>query len=340
MIHVSAYPLVAIITPVYNGEAYLDETMEAVQALHYPNLVHVVLDNASRDATPHIIERYRNRRVPLLTHRRADTVCMADNWNQAVAMTPPDARYFRILCADDTLRADAIDRLVEVAERDSAIGVVGCLWRFCEHALCGEELPADREIFDGREVIRSYLRREHAGLAGMNVLVRRSEIHASRPFYDGSIISFDSEVNVRICMHAKFGFVRSELGLWRIHPGSTTSHVRKLFAHELCWLRILDRYGPDVLGFRDYMECRITYRRHLLRKLLQARCGEGGEQVFAQGLDQLRRNGDPAGPIDFADALAEWGKLALLRQRHRVGKPRPKGDPGYAAPGAMHATGL
>ncbi len=340
MIHVSAYPLVAIITPVYNGETYLAETMEAVQALDYPNLVHVVLDNASSDATPRILERYRNRRVPLLTHRRADTVCMADNWNQAVAMTPPDARYFRILCADDTLRADAIDRLVEVAERDPAVGVVGCLWRFGEHALCGEELPPDREIFDGREVIRSYLRREHAGLAGINVLVRRTEIHASRPFYDGSIISFDSEVNVRICMHAKFGFVRSELGHWRIHPESTTSRVSKFFAHELCWLQILDRYGADALGFRDYMECRTTYRRHLLRKLLQVRYREEGEQVFTQCLDQLRRNGDPIRLTDFVDALAEWVKLALLRQRHRVGKPRPKAGLGYATPGAMQASGL
>src|ERR1700731_169502 len=49
-------PLVAITTPVYNGERYLGETMACVQAQTYPNLVHLVVDNASTDRSAEIID--------------------------------------------------------------------------------------------------------------------------------------------------------------------------------------------------------------------------------------------------------------------------------------------
>ena len=43
----SELPLVAIVTPVYNGERFLAETMQCVQCSDYPNLLHVALDNAA-----------------------------------------------------------------------------------------------------------------------------------------------------------------------------------------------------------------------------------------------------------------------------------------------------
>jgi glycosyltransferase involved in cell wall biosynthesis len=318
-----AHPLVAVVTPVLNGEEFLTETMESVQALEYPNLVHVILDNASTDDTPAIIERYRARRVPLLTARNARTIPMSANWNAAVALVPSEARYFRILCADDTLYPDAISRLVTVAERDPDIGIVGCLWR--AEGLCGEELPADREIFDGREVIRGYLRREHSALSGMHVLVRRTEWNPRRQFYDESLGSADTEANLRICLNAKYGFVRAELGTWRIHANSTTSKVAaRSFTHETCWLTLLDRYGPAVLGFRPYMECRTAYRRHLLRRVVKASVVDRSTGPLTICQTRLTSIGDPVGLTDFADAFLDWAVLALMQRRHRVGKPPPQ----------------
>jgi glycosyltransferase involved in cell wall biosynthesis len=316
-------PLVAVVTPVLNGEEFLSETMDSVQALNYPNLVHVILDNASTDATATIIDRYRKRRVPLLTARNVRTIPMIANWNAALALVPSEARYFRILCADDTLFPDAISQLVAVAERDPEIGLVGCLWR--AEGLCGEELPADREIFEGEEVLHGYLRREHNALSGMHVLIRRSEWNPIRQFYDESLGSADTEANMRICLRAKYGFVRAEVGTWRIHANSTTSRIAtRTFVHETCWLTLLDRYGPHVLGFRPYMECRTAYRRHLLRRVLKASIVRRSIEAMATCRARLENAGDPVSVLDFADALLDWAVLALTRQRHRVGMPPPQ----------------
>src|SRR3569833_2198905 len=91
-------PLVAIVTPVYNGGPFLAEAMASVQALDYPNLVHVVLDNASTDDTPQIIRRFQSARVPVITARNPTLVPLIQNWNLAVRMTPPVVCFFFFFC--------------------------------------------------------------------------------------------------------------------------------------------------------------------------------------------------------------------------------------------------
>ncbi len=316
----TSLPLVAVVTPVFNGAEFLAETMETVQAQTYSNLVHVLLDNASADATPQIIDSFRNRRVPLITKRHQATVPMARNWNDAVGMVPAAARYFRLLCADDLLRPDAIARYVEVADRDPDIGLVGSLWRAT--GLCGEELPAGHEVFEGRDVLQTFLRREHSALAGTHALVRRSASESARPFYDEVVPSFDTEANLRICQYAKYGFVREELGTWRMHANSTTNRFAKhSFLHEMCWMTLLDRYGPDALGYRQYLAHRKAYRRHLLRRILKSYLAGRDIATFGTCMRRLREAGDEPGAIDFADALANWAYLAGTLRRHTVGRP-------------------
>src|SRR5260370_40722923 len=159
-------PLVAIFTPVYNGARFLEETMACVQAQTYPNLVHVVLDNCSTDATPEIINRYLGQRVPLLTGRNAETIPQYDNWEAAARMTPAEGRYFLLLCADDLIRADAIEKLVDVAESDPAIGVVGCQWTTGvdpdgSNELCRPGVPNKLSPFDTRWIVKAYLLKLH-----------------------------------------------------------------------------------------------------------------------------------------------------------------------------------
>ena len=84
-------PLVAVVTPVYNGAKYLAETMACVQAQTYPHLVHVILDNASTDATPEIIRSFENQRVPLIMARNDTTVPFAENWERSPSDEPATA---------------------------------------------------------------------------------------------------------------------------------------------------------------------------------------------------------------------------------------------------------
>lgn len=316
--------LVAIVTPVYNGAAYLAETMENVQCLDYPNLVHVVLDNASTDATPRIIRRYVDRKVPVFANRNPETLPMEANWSAAIKLIPKEAKYFWLLCADDTLAQHAIRRTVALAESDPNIVLVGSLWRTGPFVV-GEELSHEQTVFPGKDILRTYLRREHAALAGMNKLVRCSMIDEAVPYYghNGIAMSTDTEANMRACLRGNFGFIHEVLYHWRSHAECMTMKVsRKMLLFEADWPLLVDRYGPHVLSHREYTECRRRFRRHLLRRLLLVRILEGDRQTFNWHIDLLRAREDPATLGDFVAALAEWCYLFLSGQRHLVGRPQ------------------
>jgi len=54
-------PLVSIITPTYNSEKYINETLLAVINQTYNNIEYIIIDGGSTDNTLKIIERYRSK---------------------------------------------------------------------------------------------------------------------------------------------------------------------------------------------------------------------------------------------------------------------------------------
>ncbi len=54
-------PLISIITVVYNGEKYLEETIESVINQTYPNIEYIIIDGDSTDGTIDIIKKYEDK---------------------------------------------------------------------------------------------------------------------------------------------------------------------------------------------------------------------------------------------------------------------------------------
>lgn len=318
-------PLVAIITPVYNGARFLSETMASVQAQSYANLVHVVLDNASTDATPEIINRYLGQRVPVLAYRSPETVPQRTNWESAVRMTPAEARYFLLLCADDLIDADAIEKLVDVAECDPAIGVVGCQWTMgidpdgCKE-LCGLGLPENISIFDGRWFVKAYLIKMHFATSPQCQLFRRQLLEEANPFYAHNEMLTDIDACLHTLIHWKYGFVHRPLGFTRLHDSRLTATVSGP-AQEFTsnWLALIDRYGPSVMPPEDLMKCRRAYLRHYFRRLLLWRFLDRNQALVDRHLTLLRARGVRPTLPNYAEALFEWLWLTLRNRRHDVG---------------------
>ena len=54
-------PLISIITVVYNGEKYLEETIQSVINQTYDNVEYIIIDGRSTDGTLEIIKKYEDR---------------------------------------------------------------------------------------------------------------------------------------------------------------------------------------------------------------------------------------------------------------------------------------
>lgn len=298
----SEFPLVAIVTPVYNGEVYLAETMMCVQALDYPNLVHVILDNASTDATPDIIARYADGPVPIRTARNPSTIPMAANFNAALKLLPAEATYFRLLCADDLMTTDSVRRQVELAERYPDVAAVGCL-EYCLR-LREQNIPRDQEVFDGKTIARAYLREENTVFSGTHFLFRCDLIDNFRAFYDESLLPYiDAEAALRACVNRRFAFIHDGLAIRRVHANNAyDKHARMGFTY-FDYLQVLIQYGPNLLDRDEYGRRLVLQKRRCIRHLLRLRWRDGDKETFSRHLRRLDAIGHPAHWFDFTDAL-------------------------------------
>jgi glycosyltransferase involved in cell wall biosynthesis len=302
-------PLTAVVTPVYNGAAFLRETMECVQAQTYPNLVHVVLDNASTDATPEIIAAYAGARVPVLARRNADLLPQIENWNAALTCTPPEAAFVRLLCADDTITPDSIAACVALAQRDAAIAVVAHNHRNGE-ALDDFGWPAGESVLDGAALARGFFE-NRMGFFATHTLLRADLLQARTPLFDPGMVGADFEAVLALLPRGKVGLINRPLGWTRVHEASVTSTVMsKRNTHFRDWLTALHRHGPGVFTAAEFTALARRFRRHYVRRLLRWRLRQGREAAAVHAAALAAHGAAMTAPV-IADALLDWALVQL-----------------------------
>jgi glycosyltransferase involved in cell wall biosynthesis len=285
-------PLVAIVTPVFNGGCHLAQTMESVQAQDYPNIVHCVLDNGSTDDTAHVISRFSHGRVPLLTTRNETTIPVIENWNAALRLVPTEASYFRILSADDTIDPTYVSKLVAFGEQHSDVNVIACQERRGPY-LVGTRVPSDDVVFDGRTVVRRCLLKEMEFPCD-HCLYKRSATglsaeHFEYQYYGVKLLCTDTDATIRLLCEGSCGIVKEPLATTR-WPGTVTS--AEMLPNQVgIWsmLQIIDRWGPHVFDTKaEYLAVRNAHLRSYLLHLLFWRL-QGRRELVEKHLDWLNR---------------------------------------------------
>ncbi len=59
-------PLVSIVTPVKNGDKYIEECINSVAGQRYPHIEHIIVDGGSTDRTLEIIDKYKDKVTAIL----------------------------------------------------------------------------------------------------------------------------------------------------------------------------------------------------------------------------------------------------------------------------------
>ncbi|MCJ8145232.1 glycosyltransferase family 2 protein [Ancylobacter sp. A5.8] len=316
-------PLVAIATPVYNGGRFLDETMACVQAQTYPRLVHCILDNASSDETPQILAKYRDGPVPIVVYRNAQTLPQLENWNAALARVPPQARYFRLLPADDLMVPNCIEKMVAVGERYPQASVIGC-YGWNNDVLFGGDLPTDRSLFNGRAIARHKLRKEIHGPPYQHCLYRKPAGAMTKTFYDTEfygtpLLDVDLDAAIRALSRGAYACVHEPLVVSRMHDASiTATYKEKNFIDFWSILQIIDRWGPKVFDRKsEYLECRERHLRYYYRWLLYW-LATGAQETRAMHLDWLGRASALPTSQAYLHAVLEWPFLRAAWQARKA----------------------
>ena len=112
-------PKVSIGLPVYNGEPFLSETIDAILAQTYEDFELIISDNASTDATKKICCRYAVRDKRVSYYRNQHNIGATGNFNQVFELA--SGQYFKWAAHDDLHAPNYLARCVEILERDRSV---------------------------------------------------------------------------------------------------------------------------------------------------------------------------------------------------------------------------
>ncbi len=273
-------PLVTVVTPVYNGEAYLGECIESVLAQTYDHWQYVIVNNQSTDRSLEIALQYAQKdpRIRVITNEHFVDVMRSQNI--AFQQVSTDSTYCKMVHADDWLFPDCLRLMVELAERYPSVGIAGA-YRLDDTVVTPSGLPYPCTSMAGRELCRTILL-GGPGVFGSNssILFRSEHVRSRELFLDESDFHGDTGVCYEILQNCDFGFVHQVLTYTRRHPGAQTEFAESVNTYLAGQLRHLQRYGPIYLSQEEY-ESRhrwllAEYYRFLGRSLLEPR----GEEIW------------------------------------------------------------
>ena len=255
-------PLVSVVTPVYNGEAYMEECIESVLAQTYLNWEYIIVNNASTDGTLRIAEAYAARDHRIRIHSNRELLPIIANHNKAFSLISTESKYCKVVSADDWLSPDCLSRMVSLAVANPTVGLVGSYqlrgagsdWRGWDVRWAG--LPYSRVVIPGRELCRLYM------LDGFYVfgtptstIYRADLVRSQKDFYPNSSAEADTSACIKSLGVSDFGFVHQVLSYERVHPGQITTTSKSVNAYLASKISDLQEYGslfltPDEIDQR------------------------------------------------------------------------------------------
>jgi glycosyltransferase involved in cell wall biosynthesis len=246
-------PLVSIVTPVHNGAAFIEECIESVVAQTHENWEYVVVDNASTDGTADLADRFAKVDPRVRVERNTEFVGVIQNWNRALRRISSESTYCKIVHADDTLLPECVEQMVDVAQHDASVGLVGAYRLFGEEVDLDGVVPWGASVVDGATLCRyQLLGGGYVFGSPTSLLVRSDLVRARDRFYDESIFRADAAVCYALLRETNFGFVHQVLTRTRLHDRSVTTRADRLGSWWPEHILILIEFGPQYLSSEEF----------------------------------------------------------------------------------------
>jgi len=248
-------PLVSIVTPMYNGERYLRECIDSVLAQTYENWEYIIVNNCSKDGSLAICEEYaaRDARIKIINNK--EFLGAIQNQNNSLRLISKESKYCKIVHTDDWIFPECVERMVDIAEQDSEVGVVTS-YVLSNVGLFGFGIPYTDSIVSGDVPCRLLLLEKKYLLGNAtSQLIRSDLIRERNDFYEAPYMNCDQLVLFDILRHCKFGFAHQFLVFMRNHDEQNSAFTTRCVAANLDRYVLLSKFGADFLNPEEFDRC-------------------------------------------------------------------------------------
>lgn len=267
-------PLVSIGVPVFNGAKYIDECLQSILNQTYENWECIVIDNCSTDNTHELVSRFvaRDKRFRLI--KNATFLNVMQNWNESYKYVSEEAKYFKVVPADDWIFDNFLTKTVGLMEENPEVGLCSS-YRIDGNLIRGNGLDFyNGNIFEGKRVLANELLKKVDVTGSANTVLYRNELLKSIPEYprifSESSLHVDTEIAYYLLSVSKFGFIFEILSYTRRHETSITNSIVSKLNTSICFRdNELNKYAEIIPDFNKYYKRhRYEYSILYLKKLL------------------------------------------------------------------------
>ncbi len=310
-------PLVSVVTPVHNGEAFLAECIESVLRQSYQHWEYIIVNNCSTDGTREIAEHYAAQDKRIRVYNQERFVSSMQNHNFGFRSISPECKYCKVAHADDWLFPECLAKMVTLAEVNPSVGVVGA-YGLAMDRVVWDGLPLDRAVWDGRlpypstvvpggDICRWHLMgAPYVFGSPTSVLFRADLIRRRDPFYREEYPRWaDLDACLEALRESDFGFVHQVLTFTRFHKRSGSWSAVELNAYIVGQLELMKRHGLIHLNPREYQNglngILRDYRRFLGQSVFKR---PNDREFWKYHREALRELGHPMGRAALIAAAA------------------------------------
>lgn len=227
----SSEPLVSIIMPAFNAEAYIRTAVESVLAQTYEHWELLVVDDGSTDGTARIVEDFRDSRIVLIRKTNGG-VSSARN----VGLNNAKGSFIAFLDSDDIWLSQKLAQQVSFMLERPETAISHTLYASINEAgkpILNRQLYPF-QIVDAKErlLVFNYI-------ATLTVMLRADIISAIDGFDESLMGPEDWDCWLRVCNLGELGLIELDLARYREHSGGISKRVDRQLANEY---RVLERH--------------------------------------------------------------------------------------------------
>jgi glycosyltransferase involved in cell wall biosynthesis len=303
--------LVSVLTPTYDGEAFVAETIESVLAQTYEPVEHVLVDDASTDGTAEIVAGYERRypgRVRLVRNDDRAGPCRRRN----DALDGARGAYLAWLDHDDVWLPEKLARQVDALEADPGAGFAHTQYERFDDAT-GAVLFRSRSDLRGDALARLYV--EGCIVKSSTALIRRSALDTRGLRFRDTDFAFGDDHFLWLALALDWRLVLVDDILVRVrqHGANTSEDVAERANWLVSSVALLDEFVETYPDAKEKLgrARRIGIGRHWawaawyeLRHGRRARAALYGARAAAH---------DPAGAARFVARAGSRPRRALGR---------------------------
>src|SRR5258708_5512284 len=203
------FPLVTIITPAYNREDLIEETITSILDQTYPNLEYIIIDDGSKDTTYKLAKKYASRQVHVLTQKN-----MGETRTVNKGFSLAKGEIIAVINSDDPLLPGSIQTMVTYMQDHPDVLAVYPDWVMID--------AKSKKIQEVHPADYNYVKMiaEHYCIPGPGTFFRRKAIKLT----GGRSLEFkyvaDYAFWLKLGMYGKIVRIPQTLATFRTHPGS------------------------------------------------------------------------------------------------------------------------